>query len=63
MRTDVLAEADSLQEATSKVLDRDPSTEAIEYERRWYNWGELRHVADRSRPPCGPAAGWSKPLG
>ncbi|MET0366029.1 MAG: fatty acid--CoA ligase family protein [Sphingobium sp.] len=47
MATDILADAGSLQDVTRRALDRDPSIPAIEYERRWYNWGEIRAVADR----------------
>lgn len=47
MTTDILAEVGSLQEATRKALDRDPSVQAIEYERHWYTWGDIRHVADQ----------------
>jgi len=31
------------------ALERDASTQAVEYEGRWYGWGDLRHVADRVR--------------
>lgn len=46
MATDVLEEAGSLEELARRALARDPSEEVIEYEGRWYSWGELRRVAD-----------------
>ncbi|MCE7796926.1 fatty acid--CoA ligase family protein [Sphingobium sufflavum] len=47
MTTDILAEAQSLQQAIRGALDRDPTIRAIEYEGRWYDWGEIRAVADQ----------------
>lgn len=47
MTTDLLAGASNLQEAIRAALDRDPSIDAIEFERRWYNWGDIRRVADQ----------------
>jgi acyl-coenzyme A synthetase/AMP-(fatty) acid ligase len=37
----------TLQAACRQALDQDPAAQALEYERRWYGWGELRAVADR----------------
>jgi long-chain acyl-CoA synthetase len=36
-----------LQQYTVNALARDPSRQAIEFEKRWITWGELRKVADR----------------
>lgn len=36
-----------LSQITAKALARTPSRPAIEFESRWFSWGELRHVADR----------------
>jgi acyl-coenzyme A synthetase/AMP-(fatty) acid ligase len=37
----------ALEDLVSSALSRQASLPAIEFERRWFNWGELRHVADR----------------
>ena len=36
-----------LQQLTKRALARDASRQAVEFERRWFTWGDLRHVADR----------------
>ena len=36
-----------LSQFAANALARLPSRPAIEFDGRWYNWGELRHVADR----------------
>ena len=36
-----------LRQLTERALSRDASRPAIEFERRWFTWGDLRHVADR----------------
>lgn len=38
-----------LSELINRALDRDPAYPAIEYEGRWYGWGELRRCADQLR--------------
>lgn len=37
----------SLQELCTEALERAPAQPAIEYQRVWYSWGEMRHVALR----------------
>lgn len=37
---------DHLSALVTRALDRDPARPAIEYEGRWYSWGELRALAD-----------------
>ncbi len=37
---------ETLQELAAKTLARDSNGQAIEFEGRWYSWGELRAVAD-----------------
>ena len=39
--------ARSLQEMARAAFARDPSLPIVEFERRWYTWGELRKVAER----------------
>lgn len=39
----------SLRDMALAAFVRDPATPIIEYEQRWYTWGELRHVAERLR--------------
>lgn len=36
-----------LQQLTELALARDASRQAIEFERRWHTWGELRRLADQ----------------
>ncbi|MCK9563553.1 MAG: acyl--CoA ligase [Bacteroidales bacterium] len=36
-----------LEELTRRALSQAPSLPAIEFEKRWITWGEMRHVADR----------------
>src|SRR5579885_3117105 len=36
-----------LEELSARALAREPTRPAIEFERRWFTWGELRCVADR----------------
>ncbi len=36
-----------LQQFTQRALARDATLPAIEFERRWFTWGEMRAVADR----------------
>ena len=36
-----------LQKQSERALARDPSRPAIEFEKRWITWGDLRQVADR----------------
>ena len=36
-----------LDELCAEALSREASQPAIEFEHRWFAWGELRHVADR----------------
>src|SRR5690349_2748833 len=36
-----------LQQLTERALARDASRQAIEFERRWHTWGELRRLADQ----------------
>jgi long-chain acyl-CoA synthetase len=36
-----------LQQLTERALARDSSRQAIEFDRRWFTWGDLRSVADR----------------
>jgi long-chain acyl-CoA synthetase len=38
---------ESLQELAAKALQRDPQSQAIEFEQRWYTRDELRRVADQ----------------
>ena len=37
----------TLEEMTAQALTRDPAQQAIEYEKRWITWGELRGIAER----------------
>lgn len=37
---------DTLQQLAAKTLARDSAGQAIEFEGRWYTWGDLRAVAD-----------------
>ncbi len=37
----------TLESITARALMREPTRPAIEFEQRWFNWGELRYVADR----------------
>ncbi|MET0285803.1 MAG: fatty acid--CoA ligase family protein [Polyangiales bacterium] len=39
----------TLQEMARAAFERDPALEVVEFEHRWYTWGELRQVADRLR--------------
>jgi long-chain acyl-CoA synthetase len=43
------ATAMTLEDACNRALARDPAQQAIEFEGRWYTWGDLRQVADRLR--------------
>lgn len=36
-----------LQQLSARALARDASLPAIEFEKRWFSWGEMRHVAER----------------
>lgn len=36
-----------IQKLSERALAREPSRPAIEFEKRWIAWGELRQVADR----------------
>ncbi|PTU30434.1 class I adenylate-forming enzyme family protein [Stenotrophobium rhamnosiphilum] len=38
-----------LSQLTKNALARAPSRPAIEFEGRWFSWGELRHISDRIR--------------
>lgn len=40
-------QARSLEEMARAALNRDPSWPIVEYEQRWYTYGELRHVTAR----------------
>lgn len=42
-------QARSLQDLARAAFERDPYLPIIEFDKRWYTWGELRHVADRLR--------------
>lgn len=49
----------SLEGLAGAVLDRDPTDEAIEYDKHWYTWGDLRRVATSVTDlldACGAAA-------
>jgi long-chain acyl-CoA synthetase len=37
----------TLQTVSARALERDPLQAALEFEGRWYTWGELRHIADQ----------------
>jgi acyl-coenzyme A synthetase/AMP-(fatty) acid ligase len=37
----------ALSSLTARALMREENRPAIEFGRRWFNWGEIRHVADR----------------
>ncbi len=37
----------TLEELSAQALAREASQPAIEYRKRWFGWGELRHVAER----------------
>lgn len=37
----------ALEDLTQRALSREASLSAIDFESRWYTWGELRHVAER----------------
>jgi acyl-coenzyme A synthetase/AMP-(fatty) acid ligase len=37
----------TLQELSKAALARDAARPCIEFERRWFSWGEMRHVAER----------------
>ncbi len=37
----------TLQQMCAAALARDASLHALEFEARWYDWGQLRHVANR----------------
>lgn len=39
--------ASTLEELTQRALAREASVPAIDFEGRWFTWGEIRHVADR----------------
>jgi long-chain acyl-CoA synthetase len=39
----------SLEDMSARALTRDAAYPALEWEGRWYGWGELRQVADRVR--------------
>jgi long-chain acyl-CoA synthetase len=38
---------ETLEELSAKVLASEPDKQALEFEGRWYSWGELRTVAER----------------
>ena len=42
-----MGEVSELQRLSATALDRDPAQQAIEFNGRWFSWGEMRHVADR----------------
>ena len=42
-------QAEPLQEMARTAFAREPSLPIIEFEQRWYTWGELSHVAERLR--------------
>jgi acyl-CoA synthetase (AMP-forming)/AMP-acid ligase II len=54
----------TLEEMTEQALSRDPSQAAIEYDKRWLTWGDLRRIADQvnalieasGAPPDAPVA-------
>lgn len=48
-RTPEPGPAQSLQDMARAAFTRDPSLPSVEFEQRWYTWGELRHVAERLR--------------
>jgi long-chain acyl-CoA synthetase len=37
----------TLEELSKAALAREASRPSIEFERRWFTWGEIRHVAER----------------
>jgi len=37
----------TLQEACTRALERDPDQPALEFEGRWYAWGDLRNIAEQ----------------
>jgi len=37
----------TLEEMSTRALTRDPSQPILEYDGRWFGWGEMRQVADR----------------
>ena len=39
----------TLQQLSTEALDRDPAVAAVEFERRWYTWGQLRDGAANVR--------------
>src|SRR6266702_5600246 len=55
---------DTLSSLVSRALTREPARPAIEFEQRWFTWGEMRQVADRigalvessGAPACAPVA-------
>ena len=52
-----------LSERIDAVLSIDPEAPALEFEQRWYSWGDLRHTAEEvadalARSGSGPAPGW-----
>lgn len=47
LQVEALSAVTTLQELSRRALHFDPARPAIEYEKRWYDWGEMRHVADR----------------
>src|SRR5262245_10694606 len=52
---------DGLEELSARALERPATQAALEFQGRWFNWGDLRRVADRLRQlldasGVGPAA-------
>jgi acyl-coenzyme A synthetase/AMP-(fatty) acid ligase len=39
----------TLQQLSAAALARDPARQAVEFEGRWHDWGQMRHVAERVR--------------
>src|SRR6266702_5733454 len=55
---------DTLSSLVSRALTREATRPVIEFEQRWFTWGEMRQVADRigalvessGAPACAPVA-------
>jgi long-chain acyl-CoA synthetase len=47
VKSDEAQAPSELQQLTLRALARDAALPAIEFERRWFTWGEIREVADR----------------
>ena len=50
----------SLQDMARAAFARDPSLPIIEFEKRWYTWGELRHIAERVSAAIGASGADSR---